>query len=57
MPKVKHNIAVCFRTTEGALAFCTIRSYLATLQKQRFDLFQSLIQVFKGNTPQPNFSG
>jgi transposase len=38
-------------------AFCTIRSYLATLQKQHFDLFQSLIQVFKGNTPQPNFSG
>jgi hypothetical protein len=57
MPKVKHKIAGCFRTTEGALAFCTIRSYLATLQKQHFDLFQSLIQVFKGNTPQPNFSG
>ena len=56
MPKVKHKIAGCFRTTEGARAFCTIHSYLATLQKQHFDIFQSLVQVFKGNTPQPRFS-
>jgi transposase len=56
MPKVKHKIAGCFRTTEGAQAFCTIRSYLATLQKQHFDLFPSLVQVFKGNVPQPRFS-
>jgi transposase len=56
MPKVKHKIAGCFRTTEGTQAFCTIRSYLATLQKQHFDLFSSLVQVFKGNVPQPNFS-
>jgi hypothetical protein len=44
-------------TQLALLAFCTLRSYLATLQKQHFDLFQSLVQVFKGNTPQPNFSG
>lgn len=56
MPKVKHKIAGCFRTTEGAQAFCIIRSYLATLQKQHFDLFSSLVQVFKGNVPQPRFS-
>ena len=56
MPKVKHKIAGCFRTTEGAQTFCTIRSYLATLQKQHFDLFSSLVQVFKGNVPQPSFS-
>jgi transposase len=56
MPKVKHKIAGCFRTTDGAQAFCTIRSYLATLQKQHADLFSSLVQVFKGNVPQPRFS-
>jgi transposase len=46
----------CFRTTAGAQAFCTIRSYLDTLRKQHFDLFPSLVQVFKGNVPQPRFS-
>ena len=56
MPKVKHKIAGCFRTINGAQSFCTIRSYLATLQKQHFDLFSSLVQVFKGNVPQPRFS-
>ena len=57
MPKVKQKIAGCFRTVEGAQSFCTIRSYLATLQKQHFDLFSSLVQAFKGNVPQPRFSG
>jgi len=56
MPKVKHKIAGCFRTIEGAQAFCTIRSSLAALQKQNVNLFSSLLQVFKGNVPQPNFS-
>jgi len=57
MPKVKHKIAGCFRTSHGAQAFCTVRSYLATLQKQHFDLFSSLLQAFNGNVPQPRFSG
>jgi len=56
MPKVKQKIAGCFRTTEGAQTFCTIRSYLATLQKQHIDLFSSLVQAFRGNVPQPQFS-
>ncbi len=56
MPKVKHKIAGCFRTTAGAQAFCTIRSYLATLQKQHMNLFSSLVQAFKGSVPQPSFS-
>lgn len=55
MPKVKHKIAGCFRTTEGAHAFCTIRSYLATLQKQHVDLFSSLVHAFQGSVPQPQF--
>lgn len=56
MPKVKHKIAGCFRTPKGAQAFCTIRSYLATLQKQHLAIFPSLVQAFQGFIPQPRFS-
>lgn len=57
MPKVKQKVSGCFRTPAGAQAFCTIRSYLATLQKQGFDLFHSLVSAFHGSVPQPRFSG
>jgi hypothetical protein len=57
MPKVKQKVSGCFRTPAGAVAFCTARSYLATLQKQGFDLLQSLVLAFQGNVPQPRLSG
>ena len=57
MPKVKQKVSGCFRTAEGATAFCTIRSYLATLQKQGFNLLQSLVLSFQGNVPQPRLTG
>jgi transposase len=57
MPKVKQKVSGCFRTPEGAAAFCTIRSYLATLHQQGFDLLQSLVLSFQGNVPQPRLSG
>ena len=53
MPKVKQKISGCFRTFDGAAAFCTIRSYLETLRKQGVDLLHALIQSFQGETPQP----
>lgn len=53
MPKVKQKISGCFRTFDGAAAFCTIRSYLETLRKQGVDLLQALVQSFQGKTPQP----
>jgi transposase len=57
MPKLKQKISGAFRTPEGADTFCTIRSYLATLRKQSRDLFESLVLTFKGEPPQPIFSG
>ena len=53
MPKVKQKISGCFRTFEGAGAFCTIRSYLETLRKQGVDLLHALVQSFQGEIPQP----
>ncbi|MBU2758343.1 IS66 family transposase, partial [Acidithiobacillus sp. BN09-2] len=53
MPKVKQKISGCFRTFDGAGAFCTIRCYLETLRKQGVDLLHALVQSFQGETPQP----
>lgn len=53
MPKVKQKISGCFRTFDGAAAFCTIRSYLETLRKQGVDLLHALVQSFQGENPQP----
>jgi len=57
MPKLKQKVSGCFRTTQGADAFCVTRSYLATLRKQGRDLFHSLILTFQGQPPQPVLSG
>ena len=56
MPKVKQKVSGCFRTKKGADTFCTIRSYLATMHKQRANLFHALILTFQGKPPQPQFA-
>ncbi len=56
MPKLKQKVSGCFRTTQGANAFCIARSYLATMRKQGRDLFYSLILTFQGQPPQPVLS-
>ena len=56
MPKVKQKISGGFRTSAGLDTFCTIRSYLATLHKQKFNLFHALTLTFQGAPPQPRFS-
>jgi len=52
MPTVKQNISGCFRTANGAAAFCTIQSYLETLRKQGVDLLHALVHSFQGVSPQ-----
>ncbi len=57
MCKVKQKISGCFRTQHGADTFFTIRSYLATMTKQKANLHQCLVSVFQGNPIQPCFVG
>lgn len=57
MSKVKQKISGCFRTEHGADTFFTIRSYLATMTKQKTNLFDCLVSAFKGRPIQPCFDG
>ena len=56
MAKVKQKISGCFRTEHGADTFFTIRSYLATMTKQKNNLFECLVSVFNRQTIQPSFA-
>ena len=57
MPKLKQKTSGCFRTLLGAQAFAIIRSYIATLRKQRRDVMQALTLTFLGQPPDPLPSG
>lgn len=56
MAKVKQKISGGFRTEEGATTFFTIRSYLATMNKQGADLMSCLLSAFNGQPIQPNLA-
>lgn len=48
MSKVKEKISGCFRSLEGAYAFCRTRSYLLSAQKQKVHPAQALEALFNG---------
>jgi transposase len=56
MAKVRQKVSGCFRTDEGAKTFFTIRSYLATMRKQKACLFDCLVSVFHGQPIQPQLA-
>lgn len=57
MSKVRQKVSGCFRTDAGASTFFTLRSYLATMRKQRACLFECLVSAFKGQPVQPQWTG
>jgi len=56
MAKVRQKVSGCFRTAEGAKTFFTIRSYLATMRKQKASLFDCLVSVFEGQPIAPELA-
>lgn len=48
MMKLRQKISGCFRTPEGVAVFCSLRSYLSTMQKQGIHLLTALRSVFLG---------
>jgi transposase len=52
---VKRKVSGGFRSVEGATAFCRIRSYISTLNKQGMNVWDGLVSVFRGAVIMPNF--
>ena len=51
MTKVQQKISGCFRSIDGALIFCRIRSYLSTCRKQGLKSSCALDLLFNGKLP------
>jgi transposase len=48
MMKVKQKISGCFRTLQGAVRFCELRSYLSTARKHGVSMFTALVDALSG---------
>ena len=51
MTKVQQKISGCFRSMDGAKAFCRIRSYLSTCRKNNVSATDALTLLFQGKMP------
>jgi transposase len=56
MVKVQQKVSGCFRTPEGAAAFCRIRGYISTLKKQGLQVLPALRRVLLGDPLLPDFA-
>lgn len=56
MMKVRQKISGCFRTWQGAKAFCRIRGYISTMRKQGENILFAIERVFTGNPFVPSLA-
>jgi len=49
MVKLKQKVAGCFRTLDGALLFCILRSYIATVRKHGLSILDALNDALVGS--------
>jgi len=47
MMRVQQKVSGLFRSYHGALSFCRIRSYIATIRKQRLSVIDALVRAFE----------
>lgn len=52
MTKVQQKISGCFRSQDGADAFCRIRGYLTTCRQHGMSASQAMALVFEGQLPE-----
>jgi transposase len=53
MVRVQQNISGCFRTPQGADAFCRNRGYISTIMKNMMSVIDSLHAALQGDPPIP----
>jgi len=56
MLKVQQKISGCFRSLQGAQAFCTTRTYIASLRKQGISIWTALNSIFSGQLIEPAYT-
>lgn len=56
MMKVQQKVSGCFRSADGAVQFCTLRSYTSTIRKQGKSVWQAIGSLFGDTVLMPQLT-